>query len=136
MTTAELPATPAAPIAPTCSRWRRALIALAIITGLTVLWAVAAFAYTIWPRTEGALPPLTQRTFEELWMTRLRIPTALYLIVLIGPFLISCAHRFNDRVDARRAAAEQARVEQQAADTEAARHAAAQTKHRFTAQVA
>ena len=37
-------------------------------------------------------------------MTRLRIPTALYLIVLIGPFLIGCAHRFNDRVDARRAA--------------------------------
>ena len=68
-------------------------------------------------------------------MTRLRLPTALYLLVLIGPFLIGCAHRFNDRVEASRAAAEQARVEQQAADTEAARHAAAQTKHRFTAQV-
>ena len=135
MTTAELPATPAAPIAPTCSRWRRALIALAIITGLTVLWAVAAFAYTIWLRMEGALPPLSQLSFEELWMTRLRIPTALYLIVLIGPFLISCAHRFNDRVDARRAAAEQARVEQHAADAEIARLSAAQAKHRFAAQV-
>lgn len=135
MTTAEHPATPAAPAAPTRSRWRRTLIAVAIITGLALLWAVAAFAYTIWLRMEGALPPLTQLTFEELWMTRLRFPTALYLIVLIGPFLIGCAHRFNDRVDARRAAAEQARVEQHAADTEAARQAAAQAKHRFAAQV-
>ena len=135
MTTAELPATPAAPIAPTCSRWRRALIALAIITGLALLWAVAAFAYTIWLRMEGALPPLTQLTFEELWMTRLRYPTALCLIAIIGPFLIGCAQRFNDRVDASRAAAEQARVEKHAADTEAARQAAAQAKHRFAAQV-
>ncbi len=68
-------------------------------------------------------------------MTRLRLPTALYLLVLIGPFLIGCAHRFNDRVEASRAAAEQARVEKHAADAEAARHAAAQTKHRFAAQV-
>ena len=68
-------------------------------------------------------------------MTRLRLPTALYLLVLIGPFLIGCAHRFNDRVDARRAAAEQARVEKHAADTETVRQAAAQAKHRFAAQV-
>ncbi len=134
-TTAELPDTPAAPAAPTRSRWRRTLIAVAIVTGLALLWAVASFAYTIWLRTEGALPSLTQLTFEELWMTRLRSPTLLYLIAIAGCFLIGCAHRFNDRVEASRAAAEQARVEKHAADAEAARHAAAQTKHRFAAQV-
>ena len=101
MTAADLSAPPAARPR---SRLRRAVIALAIITGLTLLWAVAAFAYTIWLRMEGALPPLTQLTFEELWMTRLRYPTALYLIAIIGPFLIGCAQRFNDRVDASRAA--------------------------------
>lgn len=132
MTAADLSAPPA--VRPR-SRLRQTVIALAVIAGLTLLWAVAAFAYTIWLRMEGALPPLSQLSFEELWMTRLRIPTALYLIVLIGPFLIGCAHRSNERVDARRAAAEQARVEQQAADTEAARQTAAQTRHRFAAQV-
>jgi lysophospholipase L1-like esterase len=68
-------------------------------------------------------------------MTRLRLPTALYLLAIIAPFLIGCAHRFNDRQDAARAAAAQARVEKQAADTEAARQTAAQAKHRFAAQV-
>ena len=132
MTAADLSAPPAAPRR---SRLRRTLIALAIIAGLALLWAVAAFAYTIWLRLEGALPPLTQLTFEDLWMTHLRIPTAVYLLAIIGPVLIGCAHRFNDRQDAARAAAAQARVEQQAADTEAARLAAARAKHRFAAQV-
>jgi len=132
MTAADLSAPPAARPR---SRLRRALIAMAVIVGLTLLWAVAALAYTIWLRAQGALPPLSQLSFEDLWMTRLRLPTALYLLAIVAPFLIGCAHHFNDRADARRAAAEQARVEQQAADTEAARQTAAQTKHRFAAQV-
>lgn len=99
--------------------------------GLLLLWVGSVFVFTLWLRTNGLLPLLTQLTFGDFWMNVLKWPT-IVLLALLG---VGCAHSYDAQRTQKKeltlAAAEHTRLQQEG---DAAKSAEA-LRYRFAAQV-